>query len=58
MGAAAADRCAFVRLHCRPEAMLDYLRLYYCHVAPHGALLGAAFMVSRPIRWRWLSGWL
>lgn len=29
------DRCAFVRTHCKSESLIDYPRLYYCHVARH-----------------------
>jgi sodium/potassium/calcium exchanger 6 len=29
------DRCAFVRAHCKSESLIDYPRLYYCHVARH-----------------------
>lgn len=29
------DRCAFVRTHCKSESLINYPRLYYCHVARH-----------------------
>lgn len=35
---AGADLCDFVRNHCASESLVDWPRLYYCHVAAAGPL--------------------
>lgn len=40
------DRCAFVKAHCQSEALLNYPRLYYCHVQRHGPLLTGLMLVG------------
>ena len=39
------DRCAFVRAHCKSQSLIDYPKLYYCHVARH-TWLTAAMLVG------------
>lgn len=38
------DRCAFVRAHCNDEGLLPLLSLYFCHLRPHGKIIGALFL--------------
>lgn len=39
------DRCTFVRTHCKSESLIDYPRLYYCHVARHKWLTYAMLLL-------------
>lgn len=47
------DFCTFVRNHCKAESLVNWPQLYYCHVAPHGALLTAVMLVGG----LWFLGW-
>ncbi|DBA91716.1 TPA: hypothetical protein ACH3X1_003312 [Trebouxia sp. C0004] len=42
----AADQCRFIQEHCVSESLVNYVRLYYCHVKPAGYLVTCLLQVA------------
>lgn len=39
-------KCAFVTDHCPTDSLLNYIIIYYCHVAPHGWLAVIGYQIT------------